>query len=129
MNISIFLSKSLGIYLIFISIAYFINEKKFRPLIINMMNDPALLLVTGFIPLIIGILLIVSHNIWVEDWRVIITIVGWMAFLKGVNIILFPEFLINFSKKWIQHKVAYHTTFIFTFLMGSILMYYGYIQN
>lgn len=129
MNISIFLAKALGLYLMLISIAYIFNKKRFKPLLMNMMNNPEVMLVTSFIPLIIGILIVVSHNIWVKDWRVIITIIGWMALIKGINIILFPEFLINMSRKWIQNDTAYYITFFFTFLMGAILLYFGYTHS
>lgn len=129
MNVSIFLAKAIGLYMLFISITYLVNKKRFKNLLMNMMNNAELMLITGFIALILGILIVVSHNIWVKDWRIIITIVGWMALMKGVNIILFPEFLINFSKKWIQNNVAYYSTFILTFLIGAVLLYYGYIHS
>ena len=126
MNISIFLAKALGLYLIFISIAYILNKKRFKPLLLNMMNNPELMLISGFIPLIIGILIVVSHNMWVKDWRVIITIVGWLALIKGINIILFPEFLVKMSIKWIHNNTAYYITFFFTLLMGVVLLYFGW---
>lgn len=129
MTVSIFLAKALGFYLIFISIAYVLNKKKFIPLLMNMMNKPEIMLVTGIIALIMGILIVVSHNIWVKDWRVIITVIGWMALLKAINIILFPEFMINISTKWIQNNVAYYITFLFTFLIGSILLYIAYTHS
>ena len=87
------------------------------------------MLVTSFIALIMGILIVVSHNIWTKDWRVIITIVGWMVLIKGINVILFPEFLVNMSIKWIQNNTLYYTTFYFVFLIGTILIYYGYTQS
>jgi hypothetical protein len=127
MYISIFLAKAIGIYLIFISISFILHEKRLKGLMMNMMKNPALMLISGFIPLLIGILLVVTHNIWVMDWRVIITIAGWLALLKGMSIILFPEFLINWSIKWMNNKLAYYATFLFVFLMGAVLIYFGYI--
>ncbi|MBY0292429.1 MAG: hypothetical protein K2W92_03985 [Alphaproteobacteria bacterium] len=129
MDISIFLAKAIGFYYIIMSLSFFIKKRKLKLQIINIMNNPALMLVTSFIALIMGILIVVSHNIWTEDWRVIITIVGWMVLIKGINIILFPEFLVNMSIKWIQNNIFYYTTFSFVFLIGTILIYYGYAQS
>ena len=126
MDLSIFLSKVLGIYLIVMSVAFVTQEKRLKPLMLNMMHDSALVLVAGFMALIMGILLVVSHNMWVKDWRVIITIVGWTTLLKGMSIILFPDFLVNLSIKWMQNKIAYYATFFFTFLIGALLIYFGY---
>ncbi|MBI2707201.1 MAG: hypothetical protein HYX35_02655 [Proteobacteria bacterium] len=128
MDISIFLAKAIGIYYVFVSLAFLINKRKLRALIINTMNSPAYLLLSGFIALIIGILLTVSHNLWVEDWRVVITIIGWLALLKGMTIILFPQFLVTLSTKWMQNERAYYTTFLFVLFMGIILLYFGYTQ-
>jgi VanZ family protein len=30
------------------------------------------------------------HNLWVADWRVVITIIGWLSILKGAIRILLP---------------------------------------
>ena len=128
MNNSVFLSKALGIYLGFISIAFVVQERRLKACMMEMMNNPALLLVPSFVALIIGILLIVSHNLWVQDWRVLITLIGWSAFLKGAILILFPEFLTNWSVRWMKNEFSYYFTFLFVFLMGSILIYHGYVK-
>ena len=126
MNLSIFLAQALGLYLIFLSIAYILNRKRFKPLLVDMMNNPGLMFVVGVIALIMGILMVVSHNIWVKDWRIIITIIAWMALFKGINIIFFPNFLNKISKKWIYNNNLYYITFFFTILMGAVLLYFGY---
>ena len=129
MDLSIFLAKAIGIYYIFVSIAFLINKIRLRGLIIETMNNPAFLLLSGFIALIIGILLVVGHNLWVEDWRVIITIIGWLALIKGMTIILFPQFLVNLSIKWMQNDAAYTITFLFVLLMGALLLYFGNVHG
>ena len=128
MDISIFLAQALGLYLIIISLAFTFNQRRFKPIILDMMNAPGLMLISGFMALIIGILLVTSHNIWVMDWRVIITITGWMALLKGLNIIFFPQMLTDLSINWIENKVTYYATFLFTFIMGVIFIYFGYLH-
>lgn len=82
MNTSIFLAKALGIYLIFMSIAFLTREESLKTRLNLMMSNQAFLMAPGVVATIIGILLVVSHNFWVEDWRVIITIIGWMALFK-----------------------------------------------
>ena len=128
MDHSIFLAKALGIYLIFISIAFVVKEQSLKARISAMMSNQAFLMAPGVVAFIIGILLVVSHNLWVEDWRVLITIIGWMALLKGMTIILFPDFMINWSSKWLNNKFAYYLTFLFVFLVGSCLIYHGYLK-
>jgi hypothetical protein len=126
MNISIFLSKCLGIYLTFISIVFVTQKDRFKKLIVDMMNKPEVMVVTGFMAFIIGTLLVVSHNIWVFDWRVLITIAGWMAIGKGISIILFPKYLTALTMLWIKSDAMYYGVFVLTFIMGIFLLYHGW---
>lgn len=126
MNTSIFLAKALGLYYVFISLAFIINKKTLKPAIFDMINNMTIMIFSSFITLIIGILLIVSHNIWVEDWRLIITLIGWLALTKGLILMLFPDFLGALSRRWIENTTAYYGTFIFTLLLGLVLLYFGY---
>lgn len=64
MDISKFLGKGLGVYLLLVSTAFLVNMSQFADLVKHLINDPPLMFVTGFFTLIIGILLVVSHNIW-----------------------------------------------------------------
>ncbi|MBS0272207.1 MAG: hypothetical protein JSR85_06120 [Proteobacteria bacterium] len=127
MGISIFLAQVLGLYLLIVGFGLAVNGRRIRVLMNKLIDNSPLLFVSGFIALIVGILLVVSHNIWVMDWRVIITLVGWAALIKGTMLVVFPEALINVSQKWVQCNFAYYSTAIFVFLLGGFLSYHGYM--
>ena len=46
---------------------------------------------TGYVTLILGLGTVILHNIWVFDWTVIITILGWCTLIKGILKMGFPE--------------------------------------
>jgi len=81
---------------------------------------------SGFAFLILGALLVVGHSVWVFDWRLVITIMGWLVFLKGVGRILFP----NAVRRMIEKKKNNRG-----FLLGEVvvlivslyLLYHGFI--
>lgn len=125
MELSLFLAKAIGLYYIIVSIAYLFNKTRLRALTLGILNNPPYLMLSGFIALIIGILLVVTHNLWVWDWRVIITIIGWLAFLKGISILFIPEFMIDLSRKWMENNMAYYITFLIVLIIGIILFAYG----
>jgi len=41
--------------------------------------------------LAIGIAVVLAHNVWVANWRVIITVFGWLAMLGGIFRIVYPQ--------------------------------------
>ena len=59
--------------------------------IIKMTDDKAITVSTGYITFLLGLVTVVLHNIWVMDWRVAITILGWTTLFKGITKIAFPE--------------------------------------
>jgi len=126
MDISLFLSKFLGLYFIIISLALLAHVRQIRAIFIDIMDNPSLLFVTGFMALIMGLLLVLSHNIWTYDWKVIITIIGWTTLLKGILRVLFPRLGVKLNKKWVQSTFPYYITALLTLGVGSFLCYKGW---
>jgi len=128
MEISIFLAKALGLYLTIVGVGLLLNGKKLRPMLIEVLQDPGMVLFSGFLALIVGILIVVSHNLWVMDWPVIITILGWLSILKGVTRFMWPEMVIQKTIMWVQNPIGYNAMLFITLALGVVLLYFGYIH-
>ncbi len=59
--------------------------------IIEYTEDKTITISTGYITFLLGLITVTLHNIWVADWRVAITILGWTTLLKGIEKIAFPN--------------------------------------
>lgn len=59
--------------------------------VINMTKDKTITISTGYITFLLGLITVVLHNLWVMDWRVTITILGWVTLIKGILKIGFPQ--------------------------------------
>lgn len=129
MELSIFLAKVLGLYMTVLSIGLLMNAKKMKSILMDSMDSPPLLLVSGVVALMVGLLIVISHNLWVPDWRVLITIIGWLALTKGLVLIMFPQSTVNISKKWLQNNTLYYTTMVIDLLLGIYLTYIGFFLN
>lgn len=62
MEVSIFLAKVLGLWAFIVSLAVLVRPKLFETVVKEINRSDAFLYLTGFLSLIIGILIIVSHN-------------------------------------------------------------------
>jgi len=58
--------------------------------IIKYTEDRTITVSTGYITFLLGLVTVILHNVWVLDWRVTITILGWITFFKGITKIVFP---------------------------------------
>lgn len=79
--------------------------------------------------LICGVLMVMGHNIWVGDWRVIVTITGWAVLLESIALILAPRILriyANWSDRtmvtWLRVGGSLWT------LAGGIVLYYSHLR-
>ena len=125
MDASIFLAKVIGLFLSISTISIIIRYKQFALIEKEVAKNPLLIYLSGFSALILGILLVVSHNMWVLDWRLIITIIGWMTLFKGIFRIFSPETVIKLISQKMNNKFFLLAEIIF-FFVGLYLIYYGF---
>ena len=90
MEVSIFLAKVIGLYYVIVFVAVMVNRKNLPRLAAGFSENLALGYLAGFLAVVVGLLIVVSHNVWVADWRAIITVVGWLALLKGIVLMISP---------------------------------------
>lgn len=124
MDLSIFLAKVFAIYMIVTGVALVWRGKTFAAAFSEVAESPLVTLFSGIIALIIGALLVVSHNIWVMDWPVIITVFSWMSLAKGVMRLWFPHSFLTMTRYFANPKrLSYMGSFVL--VMGLVLAYFG----
>ncbi len=126
MSISIFLAQAFCIYLVIVSVAMLLRKKQMRKVIGEFSKNSALILVSSIYTLILGILLILFHNVWEADWRVIITFLAWLTFLKGMAYLFNPECILKLSDHYKKDNF-YNTVSALTLIIGLYLGYYGFL--
>ena len=54
-------------------------------------SHPFTPLASGLYATIMGLVIVLCHNIWVADLRVVVTVIGWLALGSGVLLLMIPE--------------------------------------
>lgn len=127
MLVSIILAQIIGLYCILVGIAMILHPKRFKVMLNDFINSPAVLNLAGIITLILGIILIVFHNIWIWSWIVLITIIAWFTLIRGIIDLFVPEFAIKMAKRLESSSNFYYVSAIITLIVGLILGYYGFV--
>lgn len=125
MDISIFLAKVIGLYMLIAGGLVFRGPSYYKQLTEDVMTQRGVLLVSGIMTLILGILMVLTHNIWVADWRVLITILSWWALIKGVLLLYFPDKLHNFAVR-MQEGSAFYLLTVLVLLLGAFFCWKGF---
>lgn len=128
MDTSKFLAKVIGFYCLIVGTAMLSNMHQFTGHVVKLLHDTQLMFVSGFFALIIGLLLVVSHNIWQWSWRLIITIIAWLILFKGVSIVYFPEYLDVITKHFVHNMQIAYTAASIDVILGLVLIYKGFKQ-
>lgn len=119
MDRTLFLAEFWGWFLIIFFFIIIVNTKRIVQMF-QYIKDEKLLFVISFIAIIIGLVNILLHNIWTSDWRIIITLFGWIALFKGIVFFSFPDVakkkIMQFQKNWVIFIL------IFLFFMGLYLL-------
>ena len=120
---SFFLAKFWGWYLIIFFLILSFNPKRIVQ-VIKDLEDQKFVIVISFVAIIIGLLNILFHNIWEDDWRLIITIIGWIALFIGLSLFIFPKrtvlWLDYLNIKFVQ------VIYMMLFFLGLFLLNMGY---
>ncbi len=125
MEISILLAKILGPMYIVIAIGILLNMKNYQTVMEDFSQEPALIYLGGLVAFIFGIIIVLFHNIWMMNGRVIITIIGWMALIKGVWLIVFPRSLAS-SVRLFNKTGFLAVSMVIVFILGALLTIMGY---
>ncbi len=125
MEISIFLAKVIGLYLLIAGLMLLIRRGAVGEVIDDITRSPALVAFAGSISLAIGLLLVVSHNHWSRDWTVVLTLLGWLALLQGVIRLFYPEGVVRWGKT-LASAGATGAAGVIVFAIGGFLAYRGF---
>jgi uncharacterized membrane protein HdeD (DUF308 family) len=124
MEIAILTARILTLVYTSAGIAAISNRLNFSKISESFEKSQALTLISGFLSLIVGTILVTYHNLWVTNWTLIITIIGWITLLKGILLIIYPEF-ISFFKGIYRNNQIWG---ILMLIIGLIFGYYGFIK-
>lgn len=62
----------------------------YSSLLKEFISSRALIFTTGVLALVAGVAIVNAHNLWVPDWRVLVTVLGWLMILRGIMNLVFP---------------------------------------
>jgi uncharacterized protein YjeT (DUF2065 family) len=126
MELSLFLAQVMGIVISAFAIASLIRPAIIRDAIRDFDHESFARLVIGCMAIALGAVLVLTHNVWVKDFRVVITIFGWTALLKGIGYLVAPKLAVNFTKSMLKSKGQMQLFLLVCLALGIYLAYTGF---
>lgn len=125
METSILIAKIIGIIYLSFGLGIVINPELYQKLLQQLLIDPSIRILGGIMAIIIGFLILEYHNFWEADWTIVISIIGWIALIKGILLLTFPKF-ITIVKPVFDNEKSLRILAIFVMLIGIVFVYLGF---
>jgi len=123
MDISVFLLKFWGWYCIIFFFVLSFNPKRVKQIVDNL-QDARFLIILSLFAIIIGLLNVLVHNIWEANSKLLVTLFGWLALIKGIILFTFPKQTINLLK---QTNIKFiQAIYLLLFFLGMFLLNEAY---
>ncbi len=122
---SAFLAQVIGWYLFLMGLAFLMNQAHFKKIWHDTLTNPALTTLWGAVSMIFGLIVVISHRVWVSDWPVVVTLMGWFLLLNGAARIFLPEHVAKFYKS-LHSKLGFGLLCWFWLLVGLYLIWMGH---
>lgn len=126
MDLSLVLAKILGLYCLIVSISILLNYQRIPVLVHEFVESEGLKYIAGLISLILGIIVVIIHPIISYDWRLIITLFGWGAFLYGLVNLFIPELALQIIRLIGSYRKIFSIFAFAIFLFSLILLAEGF---
>ena len=129
MQTSIYLAKLIGPVVAVAGLGFLLNREAFLRFANDFISNSGFIMMSGFPALLAGLAIVNAHNVWVADWPVVITLLGWAAVIGGILRITLPGVVRTIATAMLGASSFIIVEAIILIGLGGWLSYAGYIGS
>ena len=92
------------------------------------LDSTALIYLSGLLTMTAGMAIILTHNVWVLEWRVLITVLGWLLAIGGAVRIVIPQGTQKIGRRFLKHPQGTIIAAVVWLAIGAVLCFFGYFR-
>ena len=123
---SIFLATVIGWYMVIFGILMLVRHKQMRSVMADLMAQRGLFFILALMTFILGLLLVMSHNVWVTGWPVSITIFSWFVLVGGLIRLFFLDEALKIGRSFLSEPIIMNIMAILFLIFGVYLLFHVY---
>jgi hypothetical protein len=125
---SIFLAQLIGPLLLLAGVGILLNRRSLDLLADEIFRSRVFLFLFGLIDAALGLAIVLTHNVWSADWRLIITLLGWLLIVRGTARVLAPDRIKELGGRMLKNDNTVGAVLAAVTLLGLVLCYFGYTR-
>jgi len=126
MQPAVFITRLVGPAFVAVGLGVLLNGPFYTSLLAEATRSPTLIYFSGLISLIPGLAILNVHRTWTSDWRVIITILGWLLVIGGVIRIVLPATTAALAADLYSKPAVLLFVSAIVIVVGGFLTFFGY---
>ena len=128
MSNSVFLARLLGPVMLVVGLAVFANPRGFRDMAEEFMASRALMFLSGLLLMPAGLAIVLTHNVWTADWRVLITLLGWLIAIGGALRLFGPLFVVKAGHAMLNKPYFTSIAAAIWVVLGLLFCFFGFLH-
>ena len=129
MDRSLFLARLMGPTFVAIALGMLINLGMYESMIVEALRTGIVFFLSGLLSLLAGLAIVNLHNLWCADWRVIVTVLGWLMTIGGFIRIVVPNIAVAVGSNIYGGRASTIAAALIIGTLGAFLSFKGYLQR
>jgi hypothetical protein len=121
---TIYLARLLGYYSIAVGLSMLLHKQAVVYMVTALVDDPALIWITGVVALAVGLAMVLGHNVWRGGaLPVVVTVVGWLSLAKGLALLFLPQAMFEGAIGGPRYGQMYYASPVLSLVIGLYLVW------
>jgi hypothetical protein len=125
--LTLYLAKLMGAYSLFASAWLIWRREAAIALIDRISNDPVVESMIGVMRLLVGLAIVVGHDLWGGWLETLVSLIGWIALLSGLATMFLPTGTLRRMIAWMRFTERLPFYAMVSALLGAALLIGGYV--
>ena len=126
MEPAVLAARLIGPLFVVVAVGILLNGDFYTALIAEAMQSPTLIYFSGLISIIPGLAILNFHRAWTADWRVVITLLGYLLTIGGIVRIVFPLITATMAALIYSNASVLPVLGVIVLIVGAYLCFEGY---
>ncbi len=127
MDITLFLAQVIGIYFLVAGVGALLNPARMKRAMQEAKRSYLLPYLDGAVALIVGLLIVLNHNVFDGLLETLISLIGWVAVLEGVLMLLLPQKTISSIMEAFMGAHLSRIIGVASVVLGLFFVYHGFL--
>ncbi len=123
---AVLIARLVGPLFVAIGVGILLNAPFYAGAIVEAVHSPTLVYLSGIASLLAGLAMLNAYWAWTADWRVVITILGWVMAIAGVVRIVLPQLVTTLATAIYSGSTALAIAGVIVLVLGGYLTVKGY---